>query len=184
MTTRITFGDDRTIDVPDDLADSLYDALTHQEKVKTPGETGFDGLHALIARLTRTITHLSVTREIAIARADATGPHANRRAIGIAAAMTPSVLGDVLERNGRPRNRREGTVPYDWELSHMGTPLKAGTVRATNDDRAAEFAIRDAKVRQVEETEADFNLVVRRRARATDPAYEASAYPVIAAPRG
>ncbi|MGE7386526.1 hypothetical protein ACQKM2_13720 [Streptomyces sp. NPDC004126] len=54
----------------------------------------------------RLVTHLTLSRERHIAAADATSPHANRRATGIAAAMRPSQLGVVLELSGRPRNRK------------------------------------------------------------------------------
>jgi hypothetical protein len=186
MTIRITFTDRPPLDVPDDLAAALYDALTDVRNVVPPAETAFDGLLALISRQSRVIGHLTLSREVAIAAADATGPHANRRAIGAAAAMAPSQLGDVLERNGRPRSRRDGTVLYDWVLSFMGTDVKAGSVRAADDDQAAEFAVRDAEVRQIEaddEAEEPLDLVVRRRGRTTGPdswtQYDAEAFTVL-----
>ncbi|WP_455711554.1 hypothetical protein [Streptomyces erythrochromogenes] len=58
------------------------------------------------AQASHVVTHLTLSRERHIAAADATSPHANRRAIGIAAAMQPSQLSVVLERNGRTRNRK------------------------------------------------------------------------------
>lgn len=187
MTTRITFGDDRSlVDVPDDLAAALHDALSEVRDVAAPAETTFDGLIALISRQSRVITHLTLSREVAVAAADATSPHANRRAIGTAAAMAPSQLGDVLERNGRPRSRRDGTVVYDWVLSFMGTDVETGSVRAADDDQAAEFAVRDAKVRRIDsddETEEPLDLVVRRRGRTTGPdswtQYDAEAFTVL-----
>lgn len=51
-------------------------------------------------------SHLTLSRERHVAAADGTSPHANRRVIGIAAAMQPWQLGIVLERNDRPRSRR------------------------------------------------------------------------------
>ncbi|MFI8178009.1 hypothetical protein ACIF6H_32470 [Streptomyces microflavus] len=173
MTTRITFSNDRPpLDVPDDLADALHDALTGARAVAPPNETAFDRLIALISRQSRVLTHLALSREVAVAAADATGPHANRRAIGAAAAMAPSQLGDVLERNGRPRSRKDGTVLYDWILNRQGTSVETGSVRAADEDQAAEFAMRDAKVRQVgdsDDTGEPFDLVVRRRGRSTGP---------------
>lgn len=71
-----------------------------------PKAEDFDELIASTSLLSRLITHLTLSRERHIAAADATSPNANRRAIGIAAAMQPSQLGVVLERNGRPHSRR------------------------------------------------------------------------------
>ncbi|MGW5989464.1 hypothetical protein ACWFRT_13800 [Streptomyces anulatus] len=164
--TRISLGGDRPdLDVPDDVAAALHDALTNARQVTVPTETNFDDLLTLISRTTRLITHLSLSREVAIAEADATSPSANRRAIGKAAAMVPSQLGDVLERNGRPRSRRDGTVLYDWDLEHG---VETGSVRATDDDEAAELALRDSKtVRRGDEDETETGdpmaLVIRRR---------------------
>lgn len=172
MTTRITFSNDRPpLDIPDDLADALHDALTGARAVAPPNETAFDGLIALISRQSQVLTHLALSREVAVAAADATGPHGNRRAIA-AAAMAPSQLGDVLERNGRPRSRKDGTVVYDWILNRQGTSVETGSVRAADEDQAAEFAMRDANVRQVGDSDGTgepFDLVVRRRGRSTGP---------------
>ncbi|MFF8747236.1 hypothetical protein [Streptomyces californicus] len=63
--------------------------------------------------------------------------------------MAPSQLGDVLERNGRSHSRKDGTIAYDWILNHQGTSVEAGSVRAVDENQAAEFAMRDANVRQV-----------------------------------
>ncbi|MEU2380330.1 hypothetical protein [Streptomyces misionensis] len=170
--TTITFGDGRALDVPADIATAVYDALAGERAVAAPAETDFAALVELIARQSRVITHLNLAREVTIAAADATSPHSNRREIGIAAGMAPSVLGDVLERNGRPRNRRDGTVVYDWSLKSGAIDVEFGRVRAADDDQAAEFAVRDAKVRPVDaddETEETMNLVVRRRGRTTGP---------------
>jgi len=186
MTTRITFDDGRALDVPADIATALYDALAGARAVAAPTETTFEALTNLVARYSQVITHLSLAREVTIADADATSPHSNRRELGIAACMAPSVLGDVLERNGRPRNRRDGTVVYDWTLNYMGGPLSNGTVRAADDDQAAEFAARDASVRPVnadEETEEALDLTVKRRGRTTGPntwtQYEAASLTVL-----
>ncbi|MFE5614192.1 hypothetical protein [Streptomyces sp. NPDC056524] len=109
---RITFdlpgvsGGSQSVDVPEDVALALYDGLTNSRAVIDPKAEDFDELIASISLLSRLITHLTLSRERHVAAADATSPHANRRAIGVAAAMQPSQLGVVLERNGRPRSRR------------------------------------------------------------------------------
>ncbi|MEV7618020.1 hypothetical protein [Streptomyces sp. NPDC089799] len=112
MTMRITFdlpaasGGPQIVDLPDDIALAVYDGLTNSPNITDPKAEDFDELLASTSLLSRLITHLTLSRERHIAAADATSPHANRRAIGIAAAMQPSQLGVVLERNGRPRNRK------------------------------------------------------------------------------
>ncbi|MGW6842087.1 hypothetical protein [Streptomyces sp. NPDC054958] len=109
---RITFdlpdvsGGSQTVELPEDVAVALYDGLTNSRAVIDPKAEDFDELIASTSLLSQLITHLTLSRERHIAAADATSPNANRRAIGIAAAMQPSQLGVVLERNGRPRNRR------------------------------------------------------------------------------
>ncbi|MGW3327561.1 hypothetical protein [Streptomyces virginiae] len=112
MPTRITFelpgvsGESYTVAVPDDVAIALYGGLTDSPVVIDPADEDFEELIVSTSLLSKLITHLTLSRERHIAAADATSPNANRRAIGIAAAMKPSQLGVVLERNGRPRNRR------------------------------------------------------------------------------
>ncbi|MFE5827978.1 hypothetical protein ACFQ7B_40430 [Streptomyces erythrochromogenes] len=100
------FAGSQTVDIPEDVAVALYDGLTNSRAVIDPKAEDFDELIASTSLLSRLITHLTLSRERHIAAADATSPKANRRAIGIAAAMQPSQLGVVLERNGRPRSRR------------------------------------------------------------------------------
>ncbi|MFD9419480.1 hypothetical protein ACFWC9_32910 [Streptomyces goshikiensis] len=99
-------GESQTVDLPEDVALALYDGLTNSRAATGPKAEDFDGLLASTSLLSRLIAHLTLSRERHIAAADATSPHANRRAIGIAAGMQPSQLGVVLERNGRPRSRR------------------------------------------------------------------------------
>ncbi len=85
-----------------------------------------------------------------------------------------------------PRSRRDGTVVYDWVLMYMGGDVETGSVRAAEDDQAAEFALRDAKVRQVDaddETDEAFDLSIRRRGRTSGPnswvQYDANALTVL-----
>lgn len=111
MKTRITIGG-RHIDVPDDLATAILDGLTNQRTVEPPTTDEFDELIPIISGDTRLIQHLKTHREVTMAKADATSPYADRRAIGAAAAMSPSQVGRVMERNGRPRNRRT-TAPKE-----------------------------------------------------------------------
>lgn len=105
MTTPVII-DGRTLNVPDDIAQAIGDGLTNQKQVHEPHANTFDDLIPVISGLTRLIRHLDIARETAMAKADATSPYANRRAIGMAAAMGPTQVGRVMERNGRPRNRR------------------------------------------------------------------------------
>ncbi|WP_329212311.1 hypothetical protein [Streptomyces sp. NBC_01708] len=105
MKTRITIGG-RHIDVPDDLATAILDGLTNQRAIEPPTAEDFNDLIPVISGETRLIQHLKIHRELTMAKADATSPYADRRAIGTAASMSPSQVGRVMERTGRPRNRR------------------------------------------------------------------------------
>ncbi|MFI1161343.1 hypothetical protein [Streptomyces sioyaensis] len=109
MKTRIAIGG-RHVDVPADLAKAILDGLTNQRTVEPPTADDFNDLIPVVAGDTRLIQHLKTHRELAMAKADATSPYADRRAIGTAAAMSPSQVGRVMERNGRPRNRRTGNT--------------------------------------------------------------------------
>lgn len=89
-----------------DLAAAFADAIRNRVNVQGPHHAqDFDDLTATIAQTSRLIQHLEAFRELTIAAADRTSPHADRKAIAIAAAMPPSRLYRVLEKHGRPKNR-------------------------------------------------------------------------------
>ncbi|MFJ9448369.1 hypothetical protein ACIRRH_42155 [Kitasatospora sp. NPDC101235] len=106
---RVSFGGER-VEVPDDLARALLAALRGERLVEPPQASAFDDLTALVACISRVTQHLTVVKELAMSRADASDSYSNRRALGIAAAMAPSQLGRVLEGHGLPRDRRAGGV--------------------------------------------------------------------------
>ncbi|MEV7034658.1 hypothetical protein AB0N99_31055 [Streptomyces sp. NPDC093272] len=89
-------------------AAALTAALTNDRATPTPPESdSFDDRLDSIAELSRAITHFEAAREEAIAAADrAGGPHADRKALGIAARMPRSRLYRILEKYGRPANRK------------------------------------------------------------------------------
>jgi hypothetical protein len=106
---RISIGGER-VEVHDDLARALLAALRGERPVKPPQASAFADLTALVASISDVTQHLTVVKELAMSRADATGSYSNRRALGDAARMAPSQLGRVLEGHGLPRDRRSGGV--------------------------------------------------------------------------
>ncbi|MFB8122102.1 hypothetical protein ACFVG1_13020 [Streptomyces bacillaris] len=106
-----TIGDangnkDVVFEITPDLADVFIAAIRNQAAVEGPRHAqNFDDLTATIAQTSHLIQHLEAFRELAITAADRTSPHADRKAIAIAAAMPPSRLYRVLEKHGRPKNR-------------------------------------------------------------------------------
>lgn len=93
-------------DIAPDLADAIREALCNVRTVEPPRHVhSFDDLTETIAQTSRLIQHLEAFRELAMVAADKTGPHADRKAIAVAAAMPPSRLYRVLEKHGRPKNR-------------------------------------------------------------------------------
>lgn len=110
------FGDadgnkETVFDIAPDLANAFADAIRGAVGVEPPRHAQtFDDLTETIAQTSRTIQHLEAFREQAMAAADRTSPHADRKAIAIAAAMPPSRLYRVLEKHGRPRDRKAQTA--------------------------------------------------------------------------
>lgn len=101
-------------DIAPDLADHLLAALRRDINVTPPRHaTEYNELVGTIAQTTRVIQHLEAFRELAIVKADATHPLADRKGIAIAAAMPPSRLYRLLEKYGRPKNRAKA---YDTAL--------------------------------------------------------------------
>ncbi|MFD8469005.1 hypothetical protein ACFV10_28355 [Streptomyces cyaneofuscatus] len=98
--------EDSVYDIHPDLAKAFIDAIRNRINVQGPHHAqDFDDLTATIAQTSRLIQHLEAFRELAITAADRTSPHADRKAIAIAAGMPPSRLYRVLEKHGRPKNR-------------------------------------------------------------------------------
>jgi hypothetical protein len=114
MPTRIafTFGDGgkHEVVISDDLAHALSAALSRAAEVPTSGQPRFWELCASIAQGNQIITDLETWLEKQIAEADASDPNADRRALAAAASLKPTQLYRVLERNGRPRNRRPSST--------------------------------------------------------------------------
>ncbi|WP_037603300.1 hypothetical protein [Streptacidiphilus rugosus] len=105
---RVEIGGER-FDITDDLARVLAGAL-RGAPVAPPTATDFDELVELVADLQRLNARLSTVKEIALARADTSGPYANRRTLSTAAGIAPSQLSRVLEGHGLPTDRRGGGV--------------------------------------------------------------------------
>lgn len=106
-----TGNKDVVFDLTPDLADAFVDAIRNHVDVQGPRHAlDFNDLTATIAQTSRLIQHLEAFRELAIAAADRTSPHADRKAIAIAAAMPPSRLYRVLEKHGQPRDRKNPTT--------------------------------------------------------------------------
>lgn len=126
METRIVINE-QTITIPTDLADALLAGLTNQTTVEPPtNAVDFDNLITVISATTRLMQHLKESRELAMATADATSPYANRRAIGTAAAMAPSQVLRVMERNGRPSARKaigEATDALEKFIAAFNKPI-------------------------------------------------------------
>lgn len=94
-----------------DLNSAITDALNNQRAVESPKfAQSFVDLTEVIAQTSRLIQHLDAFRELAIVAADRTSPHADRKAIAVAAIMPPSRLYRVLEKHGQPRDRKTQTA--------------------------------------------------------------------------
>jgi hypothetical protein len=100
-------------DVHPDLAEAFMNAIRNRTNVQPPQHAGNDGLlygynqlTSLIAQTSRVIKHLEEFRDLAIVEADKTHEQADRKGIAIAAGMPPSRLYRILERHGRPKNRK------------------------------------------------------------------------------
>ena len=107
---------DVVFEITPDLADAFIAAIRNEVGVKAPRHaTTFTDLTATIAQTSRLIQHLEAFRELTMVAADRTSPHADRKAIAIAAAMPPSRLYRVLEKHGRPRDRKAQTADHTTE---------------------------------------------------------------------
>ncbi|GGZ83592.1 hypothetical protein [Streptomyces rubiginosohelvolus] len=102
--------EDAVFDIRPDVAIAFADAIRNRVNIQGPHHAqDFDDLTATIAQTSRLIQHLETFRELTITAADRTSPHADRKAIAIAAAMPPSRLYRVLEKHGQPRDRKNPT---------------------------------------------------------------------------
>jgi len=142
---KISIGGQR-VEVSGDLARALLAGLQGKLLVEPPQARDFDDLTALVSDTHRLITHLTVFKEVAMVRADATSGYSNRRTLGIAAAMAPSQVGRVLSGHGLPRDRRGGGINLvvafraadDNTLHLAGEPDVAGLPSFTLPFRPAE----------------------------------------------
>ncbi|MFM9464821.1 hypothetical protein ACKI1K_18450 [Streptomyces scabiei] len=90
-----------------DLAEALVAALRGEREVEPPQHAENENrIRSVIAQTSRLIQHLEAFRELSIVAADKSSPYADRSAIAIAAAMPPSRLYRILERHGRPKDRK------------------------------------------------------------------------------
>lgn len=97
-------------DIRPDVAEAFIAGVQRNITERRPRHgTDFPELIATIAQASRIIQSLEELRDHAMAAADRTSPHADRKAIAIAAGMPPSRLYRVLEKHGRPRNRKTDT---------------------------------------------------------------------------
>lgn len=97
-----------------DLANAFLDAIRNTADVEPPRQAAaFTELIATIAQTSRVIQHLEAFRELAMVAADETSPYADRKAIAAAAGMPPSRLYRVLDKHGRPRDRKAHTAGPD-----------------------------------------------------------------------
>ncbi|GAA3852719.1 hypothetical protein GCM10023084_03680 [Streptomyces lacrimifluminis] len=123
-------------DIRPDVAEAFIAGVQHNIAARTPRHgTDFPELIATIAQASHIIQSLEELREHAMVAADRTSPHADRKAIAIAAAVPPSRLYRVLEKHGRPRNRAQA---YD-EAVHQAIDEGVEGISAVL-DRAAEIA--------------------------------------------
>lgn len=98
--------EDSVYNITPDVAEAFIAAIRHQVNVQGPRHAHtFDELTATLTQMSHVIQHFEAVRELAIVAADRTSPHADRKAIAIAAGMRPSRLYRVLEKHGRPKNR-------------------------------------------------------------------------------
>lgn len=107
---------DVIFEITPDLADAFTAAIRNVVGVEPPRHAeSFTDLVATITQTSHVIQHLEAFRELAIVAADRTSPHADRKHIAIAAAMPPSRLYRVLEKHGRPRDRKTQGADHTTE---------------------------------------------------------------------
>jgi hypothetical protein len=98
-------------DISPDVAEAFIAGIQRNIADRRPRHaTDFPDLIEIIAQASRIIQSMEALRESAIAAADRTSPHADRKAMAIAAGFPPSRLYRVLEKHGRPRDRKAETT--------------------------------------------------------------------------
>jgi len=134
-------------DITPDVAEALIAAARRDISDRRPRyATDFPGLIETIAQATRVIQAMEELREAAIVAADSTSDTADRKKIGIAAAMPPSRIYRILDKHGRPRRRTatkesrmtvtQGSrivvpayaVPEDWPTTGEAVEVSAETI--------------------------------------------------------
>lgn len=147
---------DVVFEITPDLADAFIAAIRNEVGVEGPRHARtFTDLTATIAQTSRVIQHLEAFRELAMVAADKTGPYADRKAIAIAAGMPPSRLYRVLERHGRPKDRRNAVLPDIGRLQQavdgMRSALAGGELTDEQRERAAQAIPKlEAEIRAVQ----------------------------------
>jgi hypothetical protein len=98
-------------DVQPDVAEAFIAGVQRDIADRQPRHAAdFPDLIETITQATSVIQRMEELREKAIAAADrAGGPHADRKAIGIAAGMPRSRLYRILDKYGRPRDRKQAS---------------------------------------------------------------------------
>ncbi|MFE0801073.1 hypothetical protein [Streptomyces sp. NPDC058812] len=145
---------DVVFDIAPDLADALAAAIRNSVGVEYPRHArSFEDLTQTIAQTSHVIQHLEAFRELAIVMADVTGPHADRKAIAMAAGFPPSRLYRVLNKHGRPKDRRNAVLPDADRLQQGVDGMRAALAgdQLTGDQRARlEGAIPELEAKIVE----------------------------------
>jgi hypothetical protein len=103
-------------DFTPDLANAISDSFNRVQEVEGPRHAqSFDDLTESITQTPRLIQHLEAFRGLAIVASDRTGPYVDRKALAIAGGMPPSRLYRLLEKHGRPRDRKAQTADRTTE---------------------------------------------------------------------
>ncbi|MFK8851271.1 hypothetical protein [Streptomyces sp. Ac-502] len=111
-----------------DFTNALIHALNNQVKVEPPQHAqNFDDLIDTLAQTSRVIQHLEAFRELVMVAADKTSPHADRKAIAIAAAMPPPACTASWTSTGSPPTARPLGRQRPEHLGQSGTSLAQST---------------------------------------------------------
>jgi hypothetical protein len=130
-------------DITPDVAEALIAAARRDIGDRAPRyATDFEALIETIAQTSRLLQALEELREASIVAADRTSEDADRKRIGIAAAMPPTRIYRILDKHGRPRRRAKSkppiavgsrivipthAVPEDWPTTGEVTEINEET---------------------------------------------------------